>query len=130
MAKLDPDKFVSYLNNILKEIGLYKEIEVLGEKLVTQGFVYSGETRPNYIFRYRIELQPELGCGLKISNIVSPRIKGSREFNKWWIRHKKKLPRVYEVEVTIFKGIRPYVHPIESRKYIIDFLSRQGYRAL
>jgi len=128
MVDLSPHDFVLYLNNVLRGTGMYREHVVFGEKLVTQGFIYVGETRLNHVYKYRMELPQSIGCGLKLSDIIPYRIKRLREFNKWWMEHKSRLPRIYEIEVSVFKGRRPYAHPVETRDYLIDFLEKRGYK--
>ncbi len=117
LVDVKPQVLLNHLNNVLMNNGLYREYSVLGKRVVTQGFMYFRETRLNHVYKFRIELSQDIGCGYKFSTIVPVSVRRAREFTKWWMDHKDYLPRVYEVEVSVFKGLRPYAHSIENRLY-------------
>jgi predicted nucleotidyltransferase component of viral defense system len=117
LVDIAPEEFCKYINTVLERSRYYQEINVLGANLVTQGFIYEGITRNNAIYRFRLMLPSSISLGLKIANIIPANVKKRGEFNKWYMENKNRLPRVYEIEVAIFRGERKYANPIQEKIY-------------
>jgi len=107
-----------YINTALERSRYYREINVLEANLIAQGFIYEGLIRNNAVYRFRFMLPSSISSGLKIADILPADVKERSEFNKWYMENKDKLPRVYEIEVTIFRG-KESMPILFKRKYMI-----------
>ncbi|MCD6324078.1 MAG: nucleotidyl transferase AbiEii/AbiGii toxin family protein [Desulfurococcales archaeon] len=114
---VESSKFLKYVNACLKDSGYFREIDVVGEGVVVQGLTYEGVRRSNAVYRFRIALPPDVHAGLKLTDVLPYSVKGRAGFDEWYLRSKGGLPRIYQVEVTVFRGVRRNANPVEVIEY-------------
>ena len=117
LVNTPPMKFTDHINTVLRDSGYYREISVLNSSVIAQGLIYEGVERNNITFKFRLMLPSSVSSGIKFTDIVPGEVKEKAEFSKWYMEMKNSLPRVYEVEVTVFTGEKRYVHEICEKTY-------------
>ncbi len=117
LVNINPNEFLTRVNEILEQSRYYQVLNVVGAKVVVQGLVYEGVRRNNVIYKFRLKLPSIFHSGLKLADILPSEIKRRKEFNRWYMKNKENLPRIYEIEVAIFRGERRYAHPLQNRVY-------------
>ncbi len=122
LVNIEPTRFLNYVNLCLKEAGYFKTLDVIGRDVVVQGLIYEGVRRNNVVFKFRTSMPPNFPFGRKLTDILPATIKREREFNKWYMENKKKLPKTYEIEVTIFRGEKPHAHDFVEKQYSLPIL--------
>lgn len=110
-------EFTKYVNLCLKNREYYRTVGIGKYEAVIQGLTYKGVRGNNTVYKFRIAAPKQIMGGRKIPDILPFTVKKSKGFNKWWLENKHKLPRVYEIEVTVFKGEKTHANPLEEKIY-------------
>ena len=117
LIDINPNELLAHTNEVLSQSGYYQVLDIMEAKIIVQGLVYEGVRRKNIVYKFRLMLPSTFSSGLKLTDILPPEVKKEKEFNRWYMENKENLPRIYEIEVTVFRGKRRYAHPLQNRLY-------------
>ncbi len=117
LIDINPNELLAHTNEVLSQSGYYQVLDIMEAKIIVQGLVYEGVRRNNIVYKFRLMLPSTFSSGLKLTDILPPKVKKEKEFNRWYMENKENLPRIYEIEVTVFRGKRKYAHPLQNRLY-------------
>lgn len=117
LIDINPNELLAHINEVLSQSGYYQVLDIMEAKIIVQGLVYEGVRRKNIVYKFRLMLPSTFSSGLKLTDILPPEVKKEKEFNRWYMENKENLPRIYEIEVTVFRGKRRYAHPLQNRLY-------------
>ncbi len=123
LVDVESTRFLEYVNKVLESEHYYKVIDVIGYNATVQGFTYDGVRRNSVAYKFRLELPPSIHSGLKLTDILPYEVKRRDEFNKWVMENKHRLPRIYEIEVSVFRGEKRYANPVLQHPYELPIRS-------